>query len=155
MFEPDRLGEALRRLRASRNLKQRQVALGAEITPSMLSGYENGRKQPTIATLEKILTAMDCGLGDLARALRSVPEKEGSAREDTAPEGTAATALLRCRGSSVLGAERTLPSLAPELREIFECDEPLSREEEQAFGEMLRGYCRWLKLLRSARRARL
>lgn len=143
MLRPVQLGLAFRFLRTSRQLKQHQVAERAGITPSMLSGYENGRKLPTLATLEKILLAMDCSLRDLVDALDLVLDG-----------GKAKRAGHRLLGPAEAGGERSPPRLnalappgVPDLALVFGA-EPLAREEEQAFGEMLSGYCRWLRYLR-------
>ncbi len=63
------VGAALRAIRESRNLLQREAAARMGISRSMLSMYENGHTQPTVATLEKILGAMDANLGTLAEHL--------------------------------------------------------------------------------------
>ncbi len=63
------VGIALRAIRESRNLLQRQAAERMGITRSMLSMYERGHTQPTVATLERILAALGANLGTLAEHL--------------------------------------------------------------------------------------
>ncbi|MCB1034896.1 MAG: helix-turn-helix transcriptional regulator, partial [Acidobacteria bacterium] len=140
MFRPDQLGPALRALRSRQQLKQLQVAARAGITSSMLSGYENGRKMPTLATLEKVLGAMECGLPDLLEALQARSGADGM-------DPMASLEPLRWPSRSrALGG--TSPSWGFDLEEILGPSPPLSREEAAAFGEMLSGYCRWLRYLR-------
>jgi transcriptional regulator with XRE-family HTH domain len=63
------VGAALRRLRRERRLLSKQVASRAGITIPMLSRYEHGRQQPTLATLVKILRVLDCSAEDFGRRL--------------------------------------------------------------------------------------
>jgi transcriptional regulator with XRE-family HTH domain len=72
------IGEALRRLRQERDLKQAQVAEGAGITSPMLSAYETGKQKPSFATIDKILTAMDLDPIDLVSALKELQQNADS-----------------------------------------------------------------------------
>jgi len=63
------VGAALRAIRESRKLLQREAAARMGISRSMLSMYERGHTQPTVATLERILAALDANLGTLAEHL--------------------------------------------------------------------------------------
>ena len=51
------LGDRIRRLRAERELQQRQLAEKAGLTPSMVSQIESGRLSPSLHTLGKIASA--------------------------------------------------------------------------------------------------
>jgi len=51
------LGDRIRRLRAERELQQRQLAEKADLTPSMVSQIESGRLTPSLHTLGKIAGA--------------------------------------------------------------------------------------------------
>ncbi len=51
------LGERIKRLRAERELQQRQLAEKAGLTPSMVSQIESGRLSPSLHTLGKIAAA--------------------------------------------------------------------------------------------------
>jgi transcriptional regulator with XRE-family HTH domain len=148
MLRPDHLGLAFRFLRTSRHLKQQDVAERAGITPSMLSGYENGRKQPTLVSLEKILEAMDCTLRDLVTALELIRDGrlEFEAQNSSSGSGTAELPGTGPR-QEVPWPRRSSVDLPLDLRAVFG-PEPLALEEEAAFGEMLSGYCRWLRYLR-------
>lgn len=74
MFVPmvpiEELGKALAILRAKHGKTQETVAQTAGITPSMISNYERGKEKPSLDSLWKILSAMDCSLIDLEAALR-------------------------------------------------------------------------------------
>ncbi|PYN13413.1 MAG: hypothetical protein DME05_18675 [Candidatus Rokuibacteriota bacterium] len=52
------LGDRIRRLRAERELQQRQLAEKADLTPSMVSQIESGRLTPSLHTLGKIAAAL-------------------------------------------------------------------------------------------------
>ena len=62
------LGRRLAILRELRDLTQSQLARKTRISRSSLSLYEAGKKVPDLATLLRILDALDCGLGALDRA---------------------------------------------------------------------------------------
>lgn len=70
------LGSALRFLREKRSKSQKQVAADAGITPPMLSAYENGRTNPELDTLDKILhDGLGASLSELDRALDVVNDR--------------------------------------------------------------------------------
>ncbi len=71
----DRLGRAVRWLRERQGKKQYLVADTAGVTKGMLSAYETGRQKPSLETLEKLLTALDCNLHDLHNAIQIVNER--------------------------------------------------------------------------------
>ena len=71
----DRLGRAVRWLRERQGKKQYLVADTAGVTKGMLSAYETGRQKPSLETLEKLLTALDCDLHDLHNAIQIVNER--------------------------------------------------------------------------------
>jgi transcriptional regulator with XRE-family HTH domain len=71
----DRLGRAVRWLRERQGKKQYLVADTAGVTKGMLSAYETGRQKPSLETLEKLLTALDCNLNDLHNAIQIVNER--------------------------------------------------------------------------------
>ena len=59
------VGRRLKRLRQSRKLPQKSVALKAGMKASMLCRIESGEKDPKFSTVERILDAMDADLSDL------------------------------------------------------------------------------------------
>jgi len=72
----DQLGHALRQLRLTRGLNQKELAKAAAITGPMLSAYENGKTNPEVKTLDKILDGLGASLADLDWALRLVNKKQ-------------------------------------------------------------------------------
>lgn len=79
----DRLGRAVRWLRERQGKKQYLVADTAGVTKGMLSAYETGRQKPSLETLEKLLTALDCDLHDLHNAIQIVSERPDRIRRST------------------------------------------------------------------------
>jgi transcriptional regulator with XRE-family HTH domain len=63
------VGAALRRLREARGLRLSKLADLAGITRPMLSRYEHGHASPVLATLVKVLQALDCTAEDFGRHL--------------------------------------------------------------------------------------
>ncbi len=57
-------GIRLKAEREGRKLSQRQLAAAAGVTGGMISLIEQNRTSPSVATLKKILTALDVSLGD-------------------------------------------------------------------------------------------
>ncbi len=62
------LGRRLAILRESRDLRQSKLARKAHVSCSSLSQYEAGKKVPDLATLFRLLDALDYGLAALDRA---------------------------------------------------------------------------------------
>ncbi|HEY7216499.1 MAG TPA: helix-turn-helix transcriptional regulator [Thermoanaerobaculia bacterium] len=131
-------GRALRWLRDRQNKRQYQVAEAAGITKAMLSAYETGKQKPSLDTLEKILTALECDLSDLHKALqivngqpetvsRSVMPREESLPSRREEEGEGDLDLYR-----VLGLNRQIPA-----------------EEERALSELLEGFHKMVRYLHS------
>ena len=58
------IGHRLRALRVSRGLSLRAVAARVGITPGALSQIENGRNDPSLATLKKILSTLGSTLAE-------------------------------------------------------------------------------------------
>jgi transcriptional regulator with XRE-family HTH domain len=131
------LGRALRWLRDRQSKRQYQVADAAGITKAMLSAYETGKQKPSLDTLEKILSALECDLNDLHNALQIVNERpeairrSGGAREGTWP-----------------GHPREYGrDESPNVYNILGINRPLPAMEEQALSEMLRGFHKLVRYL--------
>lgn len=60
------LGHAIRAIRTERNLSQEAVALDAEMEPSWLSHIENGRRNPSWATVQRIAEALGVRVSEIA-----------------------------------------------------------------------------------------
>jgi Zn-dependent peptidase ImmA (M78 family)/DNA-binding XRE family transcriptional regulator len=69
-MEPRVIGGNIRRLRASKKLSQKILAEKAGISRVTLSRIEKGEYQPRVSTLEKLASALECGL---ERLLEEVP----------------------------------------------------------------------------------
>lgn len=77
--EAKKIGNRLRYLRESRNLKSKDVAVRAGITPQSLSRIERGKHDISFTTLQKILTVMGFELGDLVNGEQGEERKTFSA----------------------------------------------------------------------------
>ena len=137
------LGRALRWLRDRQGKRQYQVADAAGITKAMLSAYETGKQKPSLETLEKILSALECDLNDLHNSLQIVNERPEAIRrtggvqtgwssfrtsQESPDGGDASSSVYR-----VLGVNRPLPAL-----------------EEQALSEMLEGFHKLVRYFHEA-----
>ena len=63
------LGPALRLLRDERGLTQRTLARAADLSKSQVSAYERSRRRPSLASLDRLLTALSSDLADLQHAI--------------------------------------------------------------------------------------
>ena len=63
-----RFGLAVRAARRERGWAQDELSEAAGLDRTYLSGLERGRRNPTLATLERIAVALDRPLADLIRA---------------------------------------------------------------------------------------
>ncbi len=84
---PDSLaGDLLRLARVKVGLTQAQLADRAGVAQSLISAYENGRRQPTLPTLKRLLAAAGLEL----RTRLDVPDRQAAAAdewESTRPAG--------------------------------------------------------------------
>lgn len=72
MLSQPYLGQALRRLRTRRHLKQFEAADQAEITKAMLSSYETGVSVPSLSSLASILRSLGADLHELQDVLDDI-----------------------------------------------------------------------------------
>lgn len=122
----DGLDKALRWLRVKHSMKQYQVADSAGITKAMLSAYETGKQKPSLESLEKILSALACDLGDLYDAIEMARGRPWRAR-------------YTGRGSE---SEKAL------MGEVVDAGDALSPDEEAALLKLVEGFYRWIQFLR-------
>ncbi len=61
----------LRRLRVAKNISQDELALRSDVERAYVGHLERGTKNPTIDTLAKLATALECEIMEL---FRPVPE---------------------------------------------------------------------------------
>jgi transcriptional regulator with XRE-family HTH domain len=57
--------QEVRRLRQAKGWNQTELAFHADLAPSVVSQIENGKRNPSARTLEKLATALDVEVGDL------------------------------------------------------------------------------------------
>lgn len=55
----EKVGHRIRELRNEQGISQEKLALKAEIDRTYLAGVEQGKRNPSIKSLEKILNALD------------------------------------------------------------------------------------------------
>lgn len=134
------LGKAIRWLRDRHNKRQYQVADAAGITKAMLSAYETGKQKPSLDTLEKILTALECDLNDLHNAIQIVNDRPEAIRRP----GTLREDWLAFRRD---GPEESEPGL--DLYRVLGLSRQLPAEEERALSEMLEGFHKMVRYLHS------
>jgi len=138
------LGRALRWLRDRQGKRQYQVADSAGITKAMLSAYETGKQKPSLDTLEKILTALECDLNDLHNSLQIVNERpEAIRRSGMQREGTWPGQRSELRESSRDAGD----GASPNVYNILGISRPLPPAEEQALSEMLLGFHKLVRYL--------
>jgi transcriptional regulator with XRE-family HTH domain len=59
-------GRALREFRVEREISQERLALNAGVDRTFVSGIERGERNPTLATLLRLVGALDLPLSELA-----------------------------------------------------------------------------------------
>ena len=77
----DELGELIRECRKQASMTLRKLSDKAGVSPASLSAIEHGRSSPTLATLHKLLRAMDTDFAEFfanADALKQEPVFQGS-----------------------------------------------------------------------------
>ena len=63
--EEMRMKTNIRQIRKARGLTQKQLADMIDVSESIISQYENGRKSPSNETLLKLGEALDCSVSDI------------------------------------------------------------------------------------------
>lgn len=143
------LDKALRWLRIQSNLKQREVAEAAGVTQAMLCAYEQGKRTPSLASLEKILSSLGADLAQLEDALELVNrEPTGAGRPATEAGGGDLPYPLP--GPDPLPTCVAEPPV--DLYQVLGTDQRLPPEQEAALNGLLDGFCRWLRLLHAGTR---
>jgi len=74
MFRMDvrrRVGINLQRLRRGKGLSEEELAHSADVHQTYLSGVEGGKRNPSIAVLERIVTALGVDIEELFRRSRA------------------------------------------------------------------------------------
>lgn len=65
MFDLEKLGARVQRLRHERGLTLAELAAGTDVSISMLSAVERGQKAPTVVVLSRVADGLGIGLADL------------------------------------------------------------------------------------------
>lgn len=66
----EQVGMRIRELRTRKGFSQEKLALEAEIDRTYLAGIENGRRNPTLKSLEKILRTLEISFEDFFKGIR-------------------------------------------------------------------------------------
>src|SRR3954471_6547885 len=98
------LGERLRAIRQLRRKTLKSVASAAGISESFLSQLERGRTNATIATLQRLATALGIEVSELFRASAPRPRVPRGAAPDLGAGGARPPRLRRVGASGTKGA---------------------------------------------------
>jgi transcriptional regulator with XRE-family HTH domain len=79
-LQADALVRALARIRAERGVSLRELARRARVAPASLSAIEGGKCSPTLATMSKLLRALDLEFADLLPSKGTEPPSPVFAR---------------------------------------------------------------------------
>ncbi len=86
--EAQLIGLAILKLRRESGITLRQLAAQAGCTSTALTQYEQGSRQPSAPTLQRIVAAMGFTLTDLYRAQQSTAGQGGPPEDGTLPPDT-------------------------------------------------------------------
>ena len=67
MNEAERLGKNLKRIRTTKGISQGEIGRILEVDKSLVSNIENGKTNPTLATIAKIAKAIGVSVGELMK----------------------------------------------------------------------------------------
>jgi transcriptional regulator with XRE-family HTH domain len=73
------VARAVREIRRSRNLSQRQLAGRMQVPRTYISKIENGKAMPTLSSLERLASALEIDICNLLRDARSRRHEEANA----------------------------------------------------------------------------
>ena len=62
-----KLGQNLKNIRTKKDISQGDISRKLNMDRGYISSIENGKKNPTLSTLEKIARALDVGIDDLIK----------------------------------------------------------------------------------------
>lgn len=57
------IGNRIKEIRSEQGISQEKLALKAELDRTYVAGVENGKRNPSIKSLEKIINALDTNFG--------------------------------------------------------------------------------------------
>jgi len=61
----EQLGKNMKRIRAKKKMSQGDIARALEVDRGYISNIENGKKNPTIATIQKLASALGVSADEL------------------------------------------------------------------------------------------
>ena len=67
MNESEKLGKNLKRIRTAKSISQGEISRILEVDKSFVSNIENGKTNPTLATIAKIAKAIGVSVGELMK----------------------------------------------------------------------------------------
>ena len=59
----EEIGNRIKEIRSEKGISQEKLALKAELDRTYVAGVENGKRNPSIKSLEKIINALDTNFG--------------------------------------------------------------------------------------------
>ena len=65
--EPKRLGKNLKKIRVEKSITQGDIARALKVARSFVSDLENGKRNPTLATIAKLAKALGVSVGELMK----------------------------------------------------------------------------------------
>ena len=63
----EQLGKNMKRTRAKKNMSQGDIARALEVDRGYISNIENGKKNPTLATIQKLANALGVSADELLK----------------------------------------------------------------------------------------
>jgi len=63
----EQLGKNMKRIRAKKNMSQGDIARALEVDRGYISNIENGKKNPTLATIQKLANALGVSAAELLK----------------------------------------------------------------------------------------
>jgi len=67
MNPSDKLGQNMKRIRAKNKMSQGDIARALEVDRGYISNIENGKKNPTLATIQKLADALKVSMSELLK----------------------------------------------------------------------------------------
>jgi len=67
MNEAEKLGKNLKRIRTEKGISQGEISRKLEVDKGFVSNIENGKTNPTLATIAKIAKAIGVSVGELMK----------------------------------------------------------------------------------------
>jgi len=63
----EQLGKNMKRIRTKKNMSQGDIARALEVDRGYISNIENGKKNPTLATIQKLANALGVSADELLK----------------------------------------------------------------------------------------